>query len=49
MFNNKISRREFLKIGILAILAVLTLPLFKNIFNKKVSRKEARYYKTLAG
>ena len=50
MFDRKITRKEFLKIGILGILAVFAAPILK-ILNARnnVSQKEARYYKQLAG
>jgi len=46
MLKEKISRKEFLKTGILGILGVLIAPLLKIIPRK---HKEARYYKNLAG
>jgi len=50
MLNKKITRKEFLKAGLLGILAVLALPIFK-IFSARdnVSHKDASYYKKLAG
>jgi secreted PhoX family phosphatase len=50
MFNNRMSRREFLKRGFLAVLAILTFPILKMLrMPEKVSHKDARYYKNLAG
>lgn len=50
MFSKKITRKEFLKTGFIGILAIFTLPLFKLFsFRGNVSRKDARYYKNLAG
>ena len=50
MFTKKITRKEFLKSGFLGILAILVLPFFKMLGTRdKVSRKEAKYYKNLAG
>ncbi|MDP8229533.1 MAG: hypothetical protein P9L93_00310 [Candidatus Gorgyraea atricola] len=46
MFGKKITRKEFLKTGVLGILGVLIAPLLKIIPRK---HKEARYYKNLAG
>jgi len=50
MFNKKITRKEFLKMGFLGILAILAMPIFR-IFTSRsnVSHKDARYYKNLAG
>ena len=50
MLNKKITRKEFLKTGLLGIIAILAMPIFR-IFSvrKDVSHKEARYYKNLAG
>ena len=50
MLNKKITRKDFLKAGVLGILTVLALPILK-IFSARdnVSHKEARYYKNLAG
>lgn len=50
MFNRKITRKEFLKSGFIVIAAFLAAPLYR-IFNRrrKVSHKDASYYKNLAG
>ena len=50
MLHKKITRKEFLKTGLLGVLAIIALPFFK-IFGArdKVSHKEAKYYKNLAG
>lgn len=50
MFNKKITRSDFLKTGFFGILAFLALPIFK-LFNRSndMPRKDARYYKNLAG
>ena len=50
MFNKKITRKEFLRTGFLGILAILALPILKMFSARdKVSHKEAKYYKNLAG
>ena len=50
MLKRKITRGEFLKAGFFGILAVLVLPVFRMFSNKSnVSRRDARYYKNLAG
>ncbi|MBU4343539.1 MAG: hypothetical protein KJ902_01170 [Candidatus Omnitrophica bacterium] len=50
MLKKQITRKEFLKTGFLGILTILALPLSR-IFSIKdnVSRKDAKYYKELAG
>ncbi|MFC1509626.1 hypothetical protein ACFL60_08095 [Candidatus Omnitrophota bacterium] len=50
MLNKKITRKEFLASSFLGLTAFLAIPLFK-IFNtrKRVSHKEAKYYKNMAG
>lgn len=50
MLKKKITREEFLKLGFLGILAILALPVFRMFSNKSdVSRRDARYYRNLAG
>ena len=50
MFNKKITRKEFLRMGFFGILSIFTLPFFKRFSPKEgASLKEARYYKNLAG
>ena len=50
MLNQRITRAEFLKRGLLGILALLATPLLK-LFGTRgnVSQKDAKYYKDLAG
>ncbi|MFC1667297.1 hypothetical protein ACFL0P_05500 [Candidatus Omnitrophota bacterium] len=52
MPHNKITRKQFLKIGFLGILGVLAAPILR-IFGARdkdnVSHKDASYYKDLAG
>ena len=50
MFDQKITRAEFLKSSILGMITVLFIPVLR-IFNHKenVSNKDARHYKNLAG
>ncbi|MFC1624438.1 hypothetical protein ACFL28_03920 [Candidatus Omnitrophota bacterium] len=50
MLRKKITRKDFLRTGFLGILAMLILPILKMFSAKEdTSRKEARYYKDLAG
>lgn len=50
MLKRKITRGEFLKLGFLGILAILVFPVFRMFSNKSnVSRRDARYYRDLAG
>ncbi|MBU0758807.1 MAG: hypothetical protein KKC66_01480 [Candidatus Omnitrophica bacterium] len=50
MLNKKLTRKEFLKVVFLGLAAIIAMPLLR-LFNIKanVSRKDARYYKNLAG
>jgi len=50
MLRKKITREKFLKLSFLGILAILVLPVFRMFSNKSnVSRRDARYYRNLAG
>lgn len=50
MFNKKITRAEFLKVSLIGILSFLALPALRRFFRKdNTARKDARYYKNLAG
>lgn len=50
MLKRKITRGKFLKLGFLGILAILVFPVFRMFSNKSnVSRRDARYYRDLAG
>ncbi|MBU3911456.1 MAG: hypothetical protein KKD90_02600 [Candidatus Omnitrophica bacterium] len=50
MMNKKITRKQFFKAGFLGIMAIIAMPLLR-LFNPRpdISRKDARYYKNLAG
>ncbi len=50
MLNKKLTRKEFLRTVFLGLAAIIAMPLLR-LFNIKanVSRKDARYYKNLAG
>lgn len=52
MVHKKITRKEFLKAGILGMLAALIVPILKIFDNGKDTGhkyKEARFYKNMAG
>ncbi|MFH1478780.1 MAG: hypothetical protein ABIG92_03265 [Candidatus Omnitrophota bacterium] len=49
MSYKKITRKDFMKTGILGIIAFIIAPIVKTFSAKKDSYKDARHYKNLAG